>query len=267
MKKFNALVIDCETHFKSIHQFLIFQIAWVRGNVRIPLQPRRKKEYYVREFLPFKFWEHSFVKGDTRNFWKNDSRAHDVQKNALANPHMVLSWNEIMEELKCDISQADGIGSYNWGFDSKAIDITNRKINHTGFLQGVDYVPFCIMDMYANKVINQDYFRFIDKRDAEKLKLYKTRTKKNLSYSAQTMTKYINRDDYYTEEHTALADSIMEFELAEKFVSRYWKSFEDDFLGKPKFVSWTAIRKRLSSKEKMEKRAIYSPKHLSKKMK
>tara|TARA_B100000929_G_scaffold117909_1_gene93456 strand:- start:258 stop:1028 length:771 start_codon:yes stop_codon:yes gene_type:complete len=254
MKKFNALIIDCETHFKSIHSHLVYQIAWVRGNIRIPHQPRRKKEYFVREFLPFKFWEHSFVEGDTRKFWKNDTRAHNVQRKALANPKMVLSWNEIMEELRGDISEVDGVGSYNWGFDSKAIDITNRKINHTGFLQTVDHTPFCVMDMYANKIINQDYFRFIDKLSEEKLKLYKTKTGKNLGYSAEVMSKYINKDHYYKEAHEALPDSNMEFELAEKFVSRHFKSFTDDFLGKPKFVSWTAIRKRLSSKHKMNKR-------------
>ena len=254
MKKFNALVIDCESHFKSIHQSLIYQIGWVRGNIRIPHQFRRRTEYYVREFLPFRFWEHSFIKGDTRKFWKNDSRAHDVQRKAFANPDMVLSWNEIMEELKGEISEVDGIGSYNWGFDSKAIDITNRKINHSGFLQTIEHVPFCVMDMYANKIINQDYFRFIDKLDAEKLKLYKSKTGKNLGYSAEIMNKYINRNHYYVEAHTALADSIMEFELAERFVSKHWKSFQDEFLGKPKNVSWTTIRDRHSSIQKMKKR-------------
>ena len=255
MKKFNALVLDCESHFKSRHQFLIYQIGWVRGNIRIPQQPRRKKEYYVREFLPFKFWEHSYAddKGN-RNFWKNDSRAHDVQRKAFANPQMILSWNEIMKELKCDISEVDGIGSYNWKFDSKAIDITNQLVNHSAFLPSVNYVPFCVMDMYANKIINQDYFRFIDKLDAEKLKLYKSKTGKNLGYSAEIMNKYINRNHYYSEAHTALADSIMEFELAERFVSKHWRSFQDEFLGKPKFVSWTTIRDRYSSIQKMKKR-------------
>jgi hypothetical protein len=255
MKKFNALVIDCETHFKSIFNSLIYQIGWVRGNVRIPHQPRRKKEYYVREFLPFKFWEHSFSDDEgNRKFWKNDSRAHNVQAKAFANPNMILSWDEIMQELKADISEVDGVGSYNWGFDSKAIDITNRKINHEGFLQTVEHTPFCIMDCYANKIINKDYFKFIDDQDAEKLKLYKSKTGKNLGYSAQIMTKYINRDPYYVEDHTALNDSTMEFELTEKFVSKHYKSFIDDFLGKPKFVSWSGIRKRLSSVQKMKKR-------------
>ena len=256
MKKFNALVIDCETHFKSIFNSLIYQIGWVRGNVRIPHQPRRRKEFFVREFLPFKFWEHSFADKETgiRKFWKNDSRAHDVQRKAFANPHLILSWNEIMEELKADISEVDGVGSYNWGFDSKAIDITNRKINHHGFLPTVDYTPFCIMDCYANKIINQDYFRFIDKLDAEKIKLYKSKTGKNLGYSAEIMSRYENKDHYYGEAHEAPPDSSMEFELLEKFVCKHFKSFTDDFLGNPKFVSWTAIKKRLSSNQKMNQR-------------
>jgi len=257
MKRFNALVIDCETHFKSINQNLIYDIAWVRGNIRIPHQPRRRREFFVREFLPFKFWEHSYADDDgVRRFWKNDSRAHEVQAKAFANPHLVLSWNEIMEELHADISEVDGVGSYNWGFDSKSIDITNRRINHNGFLPSVDYTPFCIMDMYANKIINQDYFRFIDKLDAEKIKLYKSKTGKNLGYSAEIMSRYENKDHYYGEAHQAPPDSSMEFELLEKFVRRpkYFKCFEDEFLDNPKFVSWTAVKKRLSSTEKMAKR-------------
>ena len=38
------------------------------------------------------------------------------------------------------------------------------------------------------------------------------------------------------------------------FVAKYKTSFFEDFLGKPKFVSWTKIRDRLSSAEKMRQR-------------
>jgi len=42
--------------------------------------------------------------------------------------------------------------------------------------------------------------------------------------------------------------------LLKHFISKQKKSFFDDFLGKPKFVSWTKIRDRISSAEKMRQR-------------
>jgi len=256
MNKFTALVLDCESHFKSIHNKLIYHIGWVMGNVRNTSDPRVRKEYYVEEFLPLNYWKHSYVDKITgeRKFWKLDSRANDVQTKALSNTKIIKSWAEIMRDLAFDISISQGVGSYNWTFDSSAIDITNRKITHTGIVNTFDTPKFCLLDCYATKIINQTYFGFIDDLDDADVENYLSKSGKNLGYSAEVMARYMMEHHNYVEAHTALEDATVEFELLEYFVDKHYKSFTDDFLGKPKSVSWKSIRERHSSAQKMRKR-------------
>jgi hypothetical protein len=39
----------------------------------------------------------------------------------------------------------------------------------------------------------------------------------NLSYSAQSCMRYLNKDLWYTEQHTALRDSMLEFNCSPHF--------------------------------------------------
>ena len=94
---------------------------------------------------------------------------------------------------------------------------------------------------------HEDYFKFIDELPKYEKEQYKSKSGKNLGYSAEIMARYVNRDHFYIEEHTALNDAKIEMALLKHFIAKYKKSFFDDFLGKPKFVSWTKIRDRLSS--------------------
>ena len=73
----------------------------------------------------------------------------------------------------------DGVGSYNWAFDSRAINNTNRKLNHEGILDSFGITPFCIQDMYVRKVINRDYFTFIDSLDDNEKSNYLSKSGKN----------------------------------------------------------------------------------------
>ena len=68
------------------------------------------------------------------------------------------------------------------------------------------------------------------------------------------MARYMMEHHNYVEPHTALEDATVEFELLEYFVAKHWKSFDEEFLGKPKSVSWKSIRERQSSAKKMRKR-------------
>ena len=256
MNRFTALVLDCESHFKSEHNKLIYHIAWVMGNVCDPSTPRVSREYYVREFLPLNYWKHSYVdKNDgIRKFWKLDSRKNDVDIRAFSNPMIIKSWAEIMKDLAFDISISQGFGSYNWTFDSSAIDITNRFLTHSGIVNTFDIPKFCLLDCYANKIINQTYFSFIDGLNDDDVKNYFSKSGKNLGYSAEVMARYMMEHHDYVEAHTALEDATVEFELLEYFVSKHYRSFIDDFLGKPKSVAWKSIRERHSSAQKMRKR-------------
>ena len=60
--------------------------------------------------------------------------------------------------------------------------------------------------------------------------------------------------EQYEEQHTALEDSKMEFELARHFARKHKQDFEKTFLGNPKSVSWVMLKKKLSAKAKMSER-------------
>ena len=256
-EKFNVLVLDTETHFKSLFNKMVFDIGWVVGDVRSLTAPKKEKRFFVKEFLKPSMWRHTYVDKKTgrRKYWKEDSRADDVMTFALDNQDLILSWNEIQEELKFDISLVEGVGSYNWSFDRGAIEDTSLKLTHQTFLSHLDFKPFCIQDMYVNKVINKNYFDYIDNELSEDEKeLFKSKTGKNLGYSAEIMARYIHKFLGYIEAHTSLEDATIETELTRLFCDRFFKIFIDEFLGNPKNVSWTVVRNRISSAEKMRKR-------------
>jgi len=256
-EKFNVLVLDTETHFKSLFNKMVFDIGWVVGDVRSLTAPKSEKRFFVKEFLKPSMWRHTFVDKKTgkRKYWKEDLRADDVITFALDNPDLILSWNEIQEELKFDISLVEGVGSYNWTFDRGAIEDTSLKLNHQTFLSHLDFKAFCIQDMFVNKIINKNYFDYIDNELSEDEKeLFKSKTGKNLGYSAEIMARYIHKFLGYIEAHTSLEDATIETELTRLFCDRFFKIFVDEFLGNPKNVSWTVVRNRMSSAEKMRKR-------------
>ena len=256
-EKFNVLVLDTETHFKSLFNKMVFDIGWVVGDVRSLTAPKSEKRFFVKEFLKPSMWRHTYVDKKTgrRKYWKEDLRADDVMTFALDNQDLILSWNEIQEELKFDISLVEGVGSYNWTFDRGAIEDTSLKLNHQTFLSHLDFKAFCIQDMYVNRVINKNYFDYIDNELSEDEKeLFKSKTGKNLGYSAEIMARYIHKFLGYIEAHTSLEDATIETELTRLFCDRFFKIFIDEFLGNPKNVSWTVVRNRISSAEKMRKR-------------
>ena len=255
-QKFTGLVLDTETHFKSEHQNLIYDIGWVMGDLRNATAPKIERRFFVKNFLPLSFWKHSFVDKETgnRRFWKIDSRAEKTQRHAFDEPTMVKSWDYIMGVLHADISMVDCVGSYNWAFDSRAIDITNRSLNHSAILPTWDFNEFCLQDMYVRKIVNQTYFKYIDSLDENERDNYLSKSGKNLGYSAEVMARYINKHTDYIESHTALDDSRVEFELARLFMAKHFTEFKKDFLNNVKPVSWTILRDRLSSAEKMRLR-------------
>ena len=254
--KFTGLVLDTETHFKSEHQNLIYDIGWCMGDLRNATAPKIQRRFFVKEFLPLDFWKHSYIDkiSKERRFWKIDSRGQRTQIQAFDFPEMVKSWDYICGVLHADISMVDCVGSYNWGFDSKAIDTTNLKLNHCSILSTWDINSFCLQDMYVRKIINNHYFKFIDNLDETERENYLSKSGKNLGYSAEVMARYVNQYTDYVESHTALDDANIEFDLARIFVDKHFTDFKKEFLNNVKPVSWTLVRDRLSSAEKMRKR-------------
>jgi hypothetical protein len=226
------------------------------GDLRNPIAPKIERRFFVKEFLPLPYWQHSFMDkaSGLRKFWKLDSRAARVQVEAFNNPDMVKSWDFVMGTLSADVSMVDSVGSYNWGFDSRAIDTTNLKLNHSKILPTWEMSVFCLQDMYVRKIINKTYFTFIDSLDETELENYKSKSGKNLGYSAEVMARYMNEYSEYKEAHTALDDSRIEFQLARLFVEKHFTEFKKDFLNNVQGVSWVDVRNRISSAEKMRNR-------------
>jgi hypothetical protein len=257
-------MIDVESHFMSIHNKMIYHIGWVFGNARDRKAPRKEREFFVKEFLPLNYWKHSYVDKDKKSktfgqrfFWKMDSRGDAVQRHILAHPEKVKSWDEIMERLSLDCSMVDAVGSYNWGFDSSAINNTNRTLNHKGIVDTFDSKKFfCLLDCYATKIINRNYFSYINNLDVGEVENYLSKSGKNLGYSAEIMVRYMRKHHDYIEAHLALDDARVEFELLEHFLAKHNKDFMNEFLGNPRFVSWTKIRDKLTATKKAQQRLI-----------
>ena len=255
-ERFIALVLDTETHFKSLYNKLIYHIGWTRGDIRSPESPRIYREFYVQEFLPLEYWQHSYLdKSGARRFWKNDSRATRIQERAFANPKLVRPWEYIREQFLFDASVSDGIGSYNWGFDSSAIDITNRRIFHNSLLSTVRTPKFCLMDYAFNMIINRDFFRFVDRCPDDIKKRLRSKSGKSIGYNVETMIRYMKDDFYWNEPHTALFDSMGEFDIACEIDRRnHYTIFKDEFLGLPRSVSFSDIKNQTTSTDKMKNR-------------
>ena len=165
------------------------------------------------------------------------------------------SWEEIRQALIFDASVSDGIGSYNWGFDSSAIDITNRRIFHNSLLDTIDTPAFCLMDYAFNMIINKDFFDFIVKAPQHIKDRLKSKSGKGIGYNVETMIRYIKGDFDWNEPHTALFDSMGEMDIAcEIDKRRHYNIFKDEFLGVPRSVSYSDIRNQTSSADKMRNR-------------
>ena len=109
------------------------------------------------------------------------------------------------------------------------------------------------MDIVATCMANRDFKSWIKKLDENELNQMTTE-KGNLSYSAETMLRYLSKDLYYVEQHTALRDARMEFRL----LMECWKNWDSHirkhFVNNIKSVSWQQFNKGLSMKQKLENR-------------
>ena len=109
------------------------------------------------------------------------------------------------------------------------------------------------MDIVATCLANRNFTTWIKSLDEHSLKQMTTE-KGNLSYSAETMLRYLSKDLYYVEQHTALRDARMEFRL----LMECWKNWDSHirkhFVNNIKSVSWQQFNKGLSMKQKLENR-------------
>ena len=84
--------------------------------------------------------------------------------------------------------------------------------------------------MYVSKIINKDYFTYIDSLDEWERENFKSKSGKNLGYSAEIMARYVSRFTEYLEEHSSLMDSRIEFNLVRLFCDKHFPDFKGQFL-------------------------------------
>ena len=149
--------------------------------------------------------------------------------------------------------------SYNFNFDIGTGDkVGTIRKTHQQLTDKIFYLPrgvehFCLMDIVATCLANRNFTTWIKSLDEHSLKQMTTE-KGNLSYSAETMLRYLSKDLYYVEQHTALRDARMEFRL----LMECWKNWDSHirkhFVNNIKSVSWQQFNKGLSMKQKLENR-------------
>ena len=274
--KFNALIFDTETCFKNEHQGLIAEIGWTFGNILNQQDTPTTRRFLVADtLLNPNYWLHSqkfekiiepsrLRKEDEgkRMAYKPDTRYEDylqqIQRlNRIGKTDGVLcSWEFILKQLTKDLSLVDCVGAYNMPFDLRAIQTTTKRFHHTHYGEIERLPKFCLMDMYANHVINRNYFSMIDKLDEAEKKYFLSKSGKSLGYSAEIMARYVSEDIGYIELHTAKEDSMIEYELCLFFLDHWKSDFFDKYLGKIGSVSWQSIKDRLSAKEKEVNRQL-----------
>merc|ERR1711965_1169909 len=101
--------------------------------------------------------------------------------------------------------------------------------------------------------MNRDYLSWVNGlSDDEKSQM--TTDKGNISYSAQSCIRYINRDLWYIEKHTALRDSLLEFQLFAYFWKRWKGIIKSEFVNNVNTPSWQHLKKGYSATKKRKLR-------------
>jgi hypothetical protein len=111
------------------------------------------------------------------------------------------------------------------------------------------------MDYAFNMIINRDFFRFIDRCPDHIKKRLTSKSGKSIGYNVETMIRYIKHDFDWDEPHTALYDSMGEFDIGcEIDLRNHYTIFKDEFLDSPRSVSFADIKNQTTSTDKMKNR-------------
>lgn len=265
MKKMYYLILDTETATLpfaknlseedrkkiAIAKPLVYDIGWViidRNGKEI-----LSKNYLVQEtfFVPAVF-DTAYYKDKRPLYMAMYKNGEITSKN----------WYDILNELSEDMKKVDYLSAYNACFDfKKAIPFTNcyidalysnffddfmevqekkceKIINNNDDSQNSDYLkplyslngiekPICDLWGYSCKVLlNNEKFRKFCINNG-----FCSASQKFFSTSAQTVFRYINKDETFIEQHTALDDARIESMILSKILKR--KSIEPSIIAFP----------------------------------
>ena len=259
-KRVMACVVDTECTYISTNPNMVYHFGAVFGDITQQHSLYTKEmDYYVLEIIEqIDLFLHTNKKGES---YKVNPAMRKAWKDAVRNPHKVKKWKHIIEEFNENINSMgiEYITSYNFNFDIGQGDkVGTIRKTHQQLTDKTFYLPrgvewFCLMDIVATCMANRNFKLWINSLDENELQQMTTE-KGNLSYSAETMLRYLSKDLYYVEQHTALRDARMEFRL----LMECWKNWDSQirkyFVNNIKSVSWQQFNKGLSMKQKLENR-------------
>ena len=101
--------------------------------------------------------------------------------------------------------------------------------------------------------MNKEFYSWADSLNADD-KARMTTEKGNLSYSAESVARFLNLDVDYIEPHTARHDAQLEFMILCKAWATHKNTIKKHFLNNIKGVSWKTIQDKKSMKAKLEHR-------------
>ena len=260
-KRVIACVVDTECAYKNPNAHgMVYHFGAVFGDLNQDYSFHTvNMDYYVLEVME-DMQNFLFKNKEGTAYATNQSMAR-AWKDAINNPHKVKRWKDIISEFndKLKAMGCDYITSYNFNFDIGVGDkVGTIRRTHQQLTDKTFYLPrgvehFCLMDIVANKMANRDFSTWIKTLNENELNQMTTE-KGNLSYSAECMLRYLSKDLYYTEQHTALRDALMEFRLAMHTWKHYQNDIKKHFVNNVKAVSWQQFNSGLSSTAKMKLR-------------
>jgi len=214
-------------------------------------------DYYVKEVISD--IDNLFFRSKEGNNFATNTAMKRALSDAILNPSKVKSWKDIIAEFNEKINSmgVEYLTSYNFNFDIGVGDkVGTIRRTHQQLTDKTFYLPrgvehFCLMDIAGHKMADRNFNAWIKTLDKEDLNQMTTE-KGNLSYSAECMLRYLSKDLYYVEQHTALRDALMEFRLAMHCWKKYQSSIKKDFVNNVRGVSWQTFNNGLSSTAKMK---------------
>ena len=256
-----ACVVDTECTYISNNPRMVYHFGACFGDIEESDQMRNpiKMDYYVKEVIE-DLGNFLHQNKDGQNYAYNPNMAR-VWKDAINNPTKVKSWKHIIEEWQDLITSmgVDYLTSYNFNFDIGQGDkIGTIRKTHQQLTDKTFYLPrnveyFCLMDIAGTLLLNRDFNRWVKGLDDDQIKQVTTE-KGNLSYSAETVARFINKDLWYTEQHTALRDSLLEFGLLCHFWAKWKHIIKSEFVNNVNGVSWKRIADGYTATEKRKLR-------------
>ena len=198
----NVCVFDTET--TSLEKPFCYNIGFIIGNTDNG-EILVKKEFVIDQIWQNKELFSSAYYANKRPFYVSGMRARKIQLD---------KWGFACQRMARLLNEYDVVGgyAYNSSFDEKVFNFNSEWFKT---LNPIENIPIYDIRGYVHaKIAWQDDFRsFCEKNN-------RFTESGNYSTTAETVFQYFSKDSNFKEDHTALSDSIIEWEILKKCVSQ-----------------------------------------------